>query len=349
MSLHAQLTPEAKKRLKAQKRNSTISSIVISILIVLLIGVSLTLLLLPKVEVFTPELVTYSSATEVEEKVVKKKVTRQVRAKPSSPSSSMARVIAANVVTNVAVPVIETPVDIPLDFGNGEGFSEGWGDGEEWGSGGGGAEFFGQKVTANRVCYVIDYSESMKGRRIKLLKEELKKSIKLMSPDIQYQLIFFAGPAWLAGDKVQMTDARDSAFVTSGEKNYDWELRGGWKTKGEKQNVPWLQATNKQVNKSLRAVEKTPLVWGTAWKDPLNMAMSMKPLPQVIFFMTDGIAGRDSDKVAMDVALRAKAAGVQINTVAMMEPKAEDAMKSLSKYHDGSFTLITKDGEAVKK
>lgn len=352
MSLHAQLSPEAKARLAAQKRNSTISSIIISMLLILLVGVVLTLLLLPKVDNFTPEIVSYSSGTDDKEKIVKKQINRKVQPKPSSPSSSMAKVIAANVTANVAVPVPDTPVDIPLDFGNGDGVGDGWGDGEGWGDGGGGAEFFGQKVTANRVCYVIDYSASMRGRRIELLKKELTKSIKNISPEVQYQLIFFAGPAWLAGDEVVM-NGREGAEVKSGKETYKWsspkKSANSWKTSGKRQPVPWLEASSKQIYRSLKAVKDTPLVWGTAWEDPLEMALKMEPAPQVIFFMTDGLAGGGSDAVAKKVAARAKAKGIQINTVAMMEPRAEAAMKTLSKNHDGSFTLIKEDGEAVKK
>ena len=54
MSLHAQLSPEAEARLRAQQRNSTITSIIISILSVVLIGILLLWILLPTVETFTP-------------------------------------------------------------------------------------------------------------------------------------------------------------------------------------------------------------------------------------------------------------------------------------------------------
>lgn len=353
MSLHAQLSPEAKARLAAQKRNSTISSIIISLLLILLVGIILTLFLLPKVENFTPEIVSYQGQKEEKEKIQKKQISRKVQPKPSSPSSSMAKVIASNVVSNVAIPVPDTPVEIPLDFGNGDGVGDGWGDGDGWGGGGGGATFFGQEVSATRVCYVIDYSASMRAsNRIGLLKKELTKSIKGISPDVKYQLIFFAGPAWLAGDEVKM-NGKEGAVVVSGKEEYKWESpkrsAHSWKTKGKRQPVPWLDASARQIHRSLKAVKETPLVWGTAWEDPLKMALDMDPAPQVIFFMTDGLAGGKSDQVARNIAARAKARGIQINTVAMMEPRAEKAMKVLSKPNDGTFTLIQSDGKAVKK
>ncbi len=351
MSLHAQLSPEAQARLAAQKRNSTISSIIISLLLILLVGVALTLLLLPKVENFSPEIVSYHGAKEQEEKLQKKQISRKVQPKPSSPSSSMAKTIAADVVSNVAIPVPDTPAEIPMDFGNGEGVGDGWGDGDGWG-GGGGATFFGKKVTANRVCYVIDYSASMRGKRIQLLKEELTRSVRAIGSGIKYQLIFFAGPAWIAGDEVIM-NGRKEAVIKGDNGEYKWESPNqkptNWKVEGEKQPVPWLDASTEQIQKSLKAVEETPLILGTSWIDPLEMALDMEPVPQVIFFMTDGLAGKNSEAVAKKISARARSKGVQINAVALMEPRAADAMEILSKANNGTFTLIQSDGKAVKK
>ncbi|MEJ6573269.1 MAG: hypothetical protein QNL39_14905, partial [Akkermansiaceae bacterium] len=61
MSLHAQLSPEAQARLHAQQRNSTITSIIISLLMVVLIGLVLLYLLLPPIDNFTPEIVSYQA------------------------------------------------------------------------------------------------------------------------------------------------------------------------------------------------------------------------------------------------------------------------------------------------
>ena len=68
MSLHAQLSPEAEARLRAQQRNSTITSIIISILSVVLIGILLLWILLPTVETFTRK----SSPTSPVQKMSKK-------------------------------------------------------------------------------------------------------------------------------------------------------------------------------------------------------------------------------------------------------------------------------------
>jgi len=117
-----------------------------------------------------------------------------------------------------------------------------------FGSGGGGSDavFFNQKASAERVAFVIDYSQSMRGARIELLKSELSRTMVLLSDDVKYQLIFFAGPAWTAGDEVNMAKGNKSAVVKSGGRKFDWVSVGGatdWDAKGTRQKVEWPETT----------------------------------------------------------------------------------------------------------
>ena len=136
MSLHANLSPEALQRIQAQKRNSTISSVVIALLAVVLIALILGVFLLPNLVKETPTIVTYESNLNEETEVQEKKVQTSMDRKPSSPSSSMAKVITANTASPTAIPVPDVDVSTPsLDFGDGQDFGNGWGDG--MGAGGG--------------------------------------------------------------------------------------------------------------------------------------------------------------------------------------------------------------------
>jgi hypothetical protein len=154
MSIHAQLSPEALARLQQQRRNSTISSFVVSILVVVLIALILGIFLLPNIVKETPVIVTYASSLDEETKVEEKKVTTKVMRKPSSPSSSMAKVIAANTQSPTAVPVPDQLTNAPsLDFGDGDDFGAGWGDAD--GSGGGGG-FAGIPATMKARCSKAD-------------------------------------------------------------------------------------------------------------------------------------------------------------------------------------------------
>jgi len=138
MSIHAHLSEEAQARLNSQKRNSTISSVVISVLVVVMIFLVLGIFLLPSIVKENPTIVTYSASLNEETEVNQKKVNNQIQRKPSAPTNSMAKVIAANTSSPTAIPVPDIEVVTPnADFGDGEDFGGGWGEGDAAESGGG--------------------------------------------------------------------------------------------------------------------------------------------------------------------------------------------------------------------
>ena len=138
MSIHAQLSEEAQARLNAQKRTSTISSIVISILVIVMIFLVLGIFLLPNIYKEVPTIVTYSASLTEDTDLNVKKIQNQIQRKPSAPSNSMAKVIAAQSTSPTAIPVPDIDVVTPnADFGDGEDFGGGWGDGEGTGAAGG--------------------------------------------------------------------------------------------------------------------------------------------------------------------------------------------------------------------
>ena len=350
MSIHAQTTPEAAATLAAQKRTSTVSALIISVLALFLIFLILFVIALTIEVKRPPEIISYNAGVDETEDIEKPETTNQVERKPSAPSSSMAKVIASNTASPTAVPVPDTEVTEPaLDFGNGDDFGDGWGDGDGWGSGGGGgASFFNQKVKAERICFVIDYSASMRGKRFELLKVELARSVGALPASIEYQLVFFAGPAWVAGCDLQM-NGRDSAEVKYDGKNYQWVGKDAynWSTENNKLPTPlWLKATNKNLKKSLEIIEETKLVFGTAWKAPLEMALDMEPQPDIIFFMTDGSCGGKSAQIAEEIAKKAQKKDIVINAIAMMSPSARDAMGSLAEITGGQFSMVDESGKS---
>ncbi len=354
MSLHAQITPEAQARLRAQQRNSTITSIIIALLSVVLLGILLLWLLLPTVDTYTPEIVSYYSNTEEKKEVQKRQMTRAVERKPSAPSSSMARVIAANTQSNVAVPVPEVDVPDPsTDFGDGDDFGDGWGE-DDMGTGAS-TTFFGQEVKGDRILYVIDYSGSMKGQREDLMRAELKKSVMQLNGDKQYQMIFFAGPAWVASEKSpsgkKMFNGKTFTYTAEDGVTYKWVAKGstihGWVPDGERHKPTWLDATDSNIFQSEALIKKTSLVIGTQWDPPMAMAFDMEPLPNIIVFMTDGMCPGNPIEVAKGIASRAKEEGIVINTIALMEPKAAEAMETLAEKTGGVFSLINENGEKV--
>jgi len=137
MSIHAHLSPEAEERLRVQRRNASISSLVISILATLLLGLILAFILLPSLSVEVSTIVTYNAIIEDVESLQKKQINNQIQRKPSAPSSSVAKVIASSTPSPVAIPVPDDAVPAPsTDFGSGNDFGDGWGDGGDGGGGG---------------------------------------------------------------------------------------------------------------------------------------------------------------------------------------------------------------------
>ena len=321
---------------------------IVALLVTTLLGFILLLIAMVTDRQEIPQLVSYSGNPDSEKKLQVKKVQTRVERKPAAPSSSMSKVIASNTTSPIAVPVPEIDVpDLNIDFGDGEGFGGGWGDGDGFGSGGGG-DFFGQRVSAERVVYIIDFSSSMKSNgREPLMREEMKMSLASLVPGTQYQIIFFSGPAWVAGNEIEHSPDKKSATVTDGAKKYQWtgEGAGGWEPKGKRQVPEWLSSTDKQIEASQKLVKESKLSFGTSWEGPLEMALSMDPQPQAILFMTDGVSGEKSEEIARRIGAKAKSKGITINTVSLMEPRAQEAMATLAKRTGGQFTIVHKGGK----
>ncbi|MDA7619488.1 terpene cyclase/mutase family protein [bacterium] len=136
MSLHAALSTEAKERLDAQKRLSSITSLIIGLLVTFLIGIILFIISMAinKEEVVID--VVYSAPGEEEQELVVDKVNITRDVKPTPPSGGApAKVIAAVTATPIAVPVTFAETD-NVSFGTDEGFDDGFGAGAGGGGGG---------------------------------------------------------------------------------------------------------------------------------------------------------------------------------------------------------------------
>ena len=317
-----------------------------------MIGLVLRLIFLAIAIEPKPKLVAYSGVGETEEKITKPKVQTSVERKPSAPSMSASKMIVSNTSAPTAIPVPEIQVeDVSMEIGVGDDFGQGWGDGDGFGQGGG-SSFFGQTSRAERIAYVIDFSASMKGQgRDKIMRDELCNSLQAMKNGLQIGMVFFAGPAWVAGNDVKMLKGKKEAVVSGkGGKKFKWKSKGsanGWEHDGAKQNVPWWTIDDAQVKKLQKVVKESPLVWGTIWHHPLHMALDMDPAPQTIYFMTDGSAS-GSAKWAEEVGKKAKKMGIVINCVAMMQPRAKADLQTMAEMTGGQLTMVNEKGERVK-
>ena len=233
----------------------------------------------------------------------------------------------------------------------GEGFGAGMGIGLG-GSGGGGVGFFGSKATANRVVFIVDVSASLSQRQFEMIKEELTKSLMKLAASVQYQVIFFAGPAWFAEDEFE-TRSRLKFTIKSGgsSQKYAWSSPGPANqfTLNNRKDLPtakWRNATKANLHKTKRHIEEVRKIFGTDWEWPLKVALQqMEPKPDVVYFLTDG-ATADVDETLEEIAKinRTKGKKAKINTISMMEPKAAASLRALAKEAGGQFTIVHEDG-----
>ncbi len=316
-----------------------------------LIGLVLGLFLLPKITKDEVVIVTYAYEQE-ETKPERKTPKETIKKKPSAPSASVAKVITSTAVADISVPVPDVEVTaLNTDFGMDGDFGSGWGSGG--GSGSGSASFFNTKMKADRVAYVIDYSASMKGEKDLLMRKELARSVGELKGQLDYQLIFFAGPAWVAGDEIKGGKS-DPVIHSADGKKYEWKSTGGahgFKVKDEDkaQQPKWLKPKSSQIKKSMELIEETKLFFGTTWEPAIDMALRMNPKPNVIFFMTDGSCGGNMVQLGEEIGKKAKKEGVIINTVAMMDPQTKAAMLKMAEESGGTYTMIGKDGKPYDK
>lgn len=191
MSIHVKSTPEAEARLVAQKRNTSITAVMIALLISALIISILWLISISGLLKNTNELVTYSAANVSADKPVKPEMTNQVMKKPSSPSSSMSKVITSSTPSPTAIPVPDIVTAEPsIDFGSGDDFGDGWGNGNGNGSKAGGKNtpfgriggdgmkgaFYDLKQTSKRTTSTLgkSYEKKLGGSRSAIYKDEIK-------------------------------------------------------------------------------------------------------------------------------------------------------------------------------
>jgi hypothetical protein len=128
MSIHAQLTPEALEAIRRQKRNSTVSSFLIAVMALILVGIVLGISLIEIQFRKTDPFITYHAPAPEEPPVDKPVTTTRITRNKPAPSPAEAKAIAVNAIGPVAIPVPEFEVQTPsTQFGNADDFGAGWG------------------------------------------------------------------------------------------------------------------------------------------------------------------------------------------------------------------------------
>ncbi len=231
----------------------------------------------------------------------------------------------------------------------------GFGSGFAVGGGAGlGGSFFGNKADGKHIAFVVDVSASMSNQQLQLMKDELTRSLRGLPSGTSYQVIFFSGPVWFAEQEIAF-EGRTRAIVKGpGGKKLVWESQSGasgFQFGNGRQALPvqpWRLAKPGTLSQSIRSVESVRRSFGTTWRQPLRMALTMDPKPEVIYFMTDGVVNKADEDVREITRLNRRGAGkAKIFTTAMMQPKAAKQLYELADNNGGSFSIVRADGSVV--
>ena len=340
MSIHIPTSEEARARIKQQKTNSTIASLLISLLVIAALAGVLALL-----KIFIPAQPTQVDfVTGIAQTLEEPRSNEQSRhAKPQRempPLPTQASPFAPSLLSTLAPTSFVAPSSNELSaLGSpGLGHVTDFGLGNEFGSNDGSNNIFTEFNTSGRVAYVIDYSLSMKQKgRDELMRTELANAVADLEGGPDYALIFFAGPVWQSTDTLQ--------FTTESRKVHTiFDANGNASNANFK--ATWLSPTQKTISESLEDIRSMPLALGTEWGAPLTKALEMNPKPDSIIFMTDGIV-KNASQVVQRIGQQAKEAGVIINTISLLEPKAAGDMKTLAELTGGTAIMVKSATEIV--
>jgi hypothetical protein len=171
---------------------------------------------------------------------------------------------------------------------------------------GGAASFFGVEAGGNRFAYIVDVSGSMQGERIEILKRELTRSIVGLRSQSQFTILLFSSGAIQLGPE-------------------------GWRSASDQgKRAARSEITNIQAG-------------GTTVPFPaFEELFEMRPRPDAIYFMTDGVFS-NAEQVAAEIARLNRSTGrtVPIHCITFIEREAEEIMKQIARQSNGSYTHVT--------
>ncbi len=272
----------------------------------------------------------------------------QAAALPSYSSQSASPVSQLEAQTDL---VFDSAIDFPTTTDTGlAGFSLGadFGSMNFNGRGKQSVSFFGSSGSGDRIVFVVDVSGSMLQRdggskvdRFELMLNELRSTLTSLPRTTKYQVIFFAGPAWFAGDSPEPSLWRQADGPGL------FKFRGGDDSK-----LPFRElkaASPSNIRETLEALSEVRTLFGTDWRAPLKMAMNLEP--QEIFFLTDGVMshqGKIDKFVDVLISYNNEKSRARINTICLMAFEAMKPLQELAEKTRGEASLVLGDGRTLR-
>lgn len=192
----------------------------------------------------------------------------------------------------------------------------GVGDGEGLGGGGmgGGASFFGVEARGSRFVYICDVSGSMNERdssegasRLACLKLELTRSLNQLLEHMSFGVIVFSSDARPLGGTLRWINATESGKRFANERVSEITAFGG--------TEPW---------------------------PAFEQAFVMRPAPDAIYFMTDGVF---DPSVALKIAQRNTGSKkIPIHCITLVEKSGEEVMRKIAAESGGTYQHVSGSG-----
>jgi len=190
------------------------------------------------------------------------------------------------------------------------GAGEGLGDGAGLGAnvGGGGASFFGVEAQGSRFAYIVDISGSMAGEKIAALRSELTRSIDGLLEHSSFAVIFYSGASRILGGRPR-----------------------------------WMRASQRYKTLADREIRAISEGGGTNPLPAFEIVFSLRPRPDAIYFMTDGLF---PSSVAAYVAQMNETGGrrTPIHCISFVSRESERLLQSIAEQSGGTYTHIPRPG-----
>lgn len=332
---------------KFLSRTRLLAVICISLLIHLLVGVFYgSYVIFEKYNPPEPELVAPPIPQGIEPRKKEYKIKMEKSQKQSS--APLPIPIVANVQADLSLDNIDMNVSSPRSEQNVRGVGSGEGRGKGFGNGFGNGtgfdidvdvdvEFFGAKGGGQHIAFVIDYSQSMqKDGKETILRRESKRIFDELPKEVQFAVVFFAGPAWdPQKDPSKDTDnwVREDSFNSYRPKKLS-----------KLPKLSYQKASGSARSRFARIAEDTGLVSGTIYDVPIYMALTLDPIPDTIFFMTDGACPqkRGIDQIKKMVE-QLKAAGKSVPVIHTVGLGINDSkhLDSIAQLTGGTSSFLT--------
>jgi hypothetical protein len=172
------------------------------------------------------------------------------------------------------------------------------------GAGGGSAKWFGVEARGSRFVYIVDISGSMaENNRLDIMKDQLVKSVDGLPENSSFHVFFFES---------------DVVPILRRER--------------------WMESTGRWKSEAIRAIRAIDSRGGTMPMKAFEMAFALRPRPDAIYFMTDGMF--DRDVIGAVDGLNTGKPKIPIHCIAFQIRDSELMMRQMARDSGGSYTFV---------